>query len=829
MTRLILSLPALLMISLWLFSAAQAQTFSGFTLINARQDKVIQPIHDGDIISLNEVNLYDFNIRAESGSFEFTKVVFQLTGPVNVSSEDNDPEFLVFGVAGQQAIAGSYTLTATPYYLNSGNEEVAGPSLSKSFIFSSIIHVNNVRLVSSADGSLVEKFRYNGTNPFILDKAKFPVTGINILADVTSAQHNSLYFELSGPVVLTKLENSIPFSLFGDTNGRLLSGSLAEGDYQLTITPYLGKNKTGFAGKPFVVPFKVIDQLRVSNLRLIDATTGFELIKIQDADTLDPQRLPTEELNIIADVPNPNINSVLFELEGPVSITKLQNESPYAVFGDDNGVFYSQQLPKGDYTLTATTYRLANQKGKAGEPVTIHFTKKFDPAPPCGTINAGDDIIACGYREGGELNLQATPTNHFDSITWSTNGLGGFDDPHSLNPTYFYDPSDVNIANIEIYATIENASCGSYTDTVSVYFQAAPYLEFPEPFVQQNGTDPVFAGVNLYGYASSGTWSTTGSGTFSDPNSTFTSYYPSTADATSGCAELIFTSNDPDGDCVAAIGSMTACFNPPCPEISIGEDITICGYQSGGAISLQATVSGNFEGISWGTNGAGGFDDPNSFTPTYYYDATDVNNAQIEIQATISNFGCSASDVLTVYLQAAPEMDFPLPTVYGCSGSTVYANVYLYGYASGGIWTTTGTGTFEDPTSTYTAYNPGSEDAGCITFTFTTNDPEGPCSSASGTMEACFEDCAGTSTSNASSVNNQDILVYPNPSEGQIELKTKVKIKKAGTYITDIGGAKVDFSWSGETIIISDLLSGPYILHTLSEEGKPYIVHFIKL
>lgn len=464
---------------------------------------------------------------------------------------------------------------------------------------------------------------------------------------------------------------------------------------------------------------------------------------------------------------------------------------------------------------------LSSKNGKIRDALNLYIKA-------CGIVDAGPDIVACGYQWGGELYLQATTTD-YDSITWSTNGFGGFDDPHSLTPTYYYDAADVNHANIEIYATGRSALCGTYTDTISVYFQAAPRLEFPEPSVQEIGYVGVTASVYLYGYASSGVWTTTGSGTFSDPGSTVTAYFPSTEDRINGCVELIFTTEDPIGECGPASGSMSACFTPTvsCPELSVGDDITTCvAYGGGGQISLQATVNGSAEGIYWSTNGAGWFDDPYSMNPVYIFDAADVNNAQIEIYATISQYDCYVSDALTIYINAAPELVFPEPNVYTCAGSPVYANVYLYGYASSGVWTTTGTGSFEDATATYTAYNPGPEEIGSVTFIFTTNDPDGPCGPTSGSMEAYFEDCSFPTTARN---NNGDVLsLYPNPAKNRMELKTKLKIKKSATYITDITGTRVDFSWNGEVIDISGLLGGPYILHVISEEGKNHVVHFLK-
>lgn len=197
-----------------------------------------------------------------------------------------------------------------------------------------------------------------------------------------------------------------------------------------------------------------------------------------------------------------------------------------------------------------------------------------DPPGPCGpgsdytTINftgpivdAGADILICGYSGGGSIPLNAGLGNNTYNIQWTTNGAGYFDDEYSAQTNYNYDASDVNNAFIEIYATVSNGYCDDYTDTIKVNLQEAPYLYFPDQYPSACSSDPViYAEVYLYGYASSGTWTTAGSGTFDDPNSTYTAYHGSKEDIDNGAVDLIFTTNDPVGPCGPTSGAVYANF-----------------------------------------------------------------------------------------------------------------------------------------------------------------------------------------------------------------------------------------------------------------------------
>jgi hypothetical protein len=475
-------------------------------------------------------------------------------------------------------------------------------------------------------------------------------------------------------------------------------------------------------------------------------------------------------------------------------------------------------VEKGNVTLTLSD---GKKNPKESDSMKLVFVS-------CGTVDAGADLVTCGFP-GGSLSLVATATN-YTSIAWSTNGYGNFDDATSLTPVYYYHQGDINLETIELYAMIQSASCNAIADTVRITFQAAPQLEFPEPYVQEYDYAGVTASVNMYGSAASGIWTTSGSGSFSEPNATVTAYYPSDHDRIDGCVQLIFTTDDPEGICGPATGSMTACFNPivVCPDLSIGGDQTVCASYGGGeAIYLQAYVNGSADGLYWSSNGAGFFDDPYSLNPVYYTDPSDVNNAQIQIYATISQNNCYTSASITVFLNSAPELVFPEPYVYTCAGTPVNVNVYLYGYASSGFWMSSGYGTFQDANSTYTTYTPGENETGTVTFTFITNDPDGPCGSTAGSMEAYFEDCSFTSAVNTD--DDELVSLYPNPSSDQVELKTNLKIKKSEVYITDITGNRVDFGWNGDAINISGLLKGAHILHVITEDNKNYRIRFMKL
>jgi Secretion system C-terminal sorting domain len=358
-------------------------------------------------------------------------------------------------------------------------------------------------------------------------------------------------------------------------------------------------------------------------------------------------------------------------------------------------------------------------------------------------VDAGADIVECGYPFGGSIPVNAILGNNTFGVTWSTDGFGYFDDETVASTNYNYNETDVNYAFINLTATASNGGgCPDFSEVVTVNLQAAPSLEFPNPVAYATSDNPIlYLSVYRYGYASSGTWTSSGTGTFDDATSDYPAYTASAQDIANQYLSFTYTTNDPDGPCGAVSGYMEGYIEYTCPPANIyaGDDIVECGYGYG-AVYVSATVDNNGNGMLWSTSGFGYFEDETSASTYYYYDQTDVDYAFITLTATAyNNPGCAeATDDLSLNLQAAPYLEFPEPYVYAYSDNPVlYVSVYRYGYASSGTWTSSGTGYFSDPTADYSAYYASQDDInnGSVYFTFTTNDPAGPCGPTSGTME----------------------------------------------------------------------------------------------
>lgn len=94
-------------------------------------------------------------------------------------------------------------------------------------------------------------------------------TPVNIRADVFGEELiGSVGFTLERPsgsgVPSSRVENVVPFAMFGDNNGNYAGFELPSGSYKITATAYSGPSQTGQSGGDLEVDFTVSYDLRRS-------------------------------------------------------------------------------------------------------------------------------------------------------------------------------------------------------------------------------------------------------------------------------------------------------------------------------------------------------------------------------------------------------------------------------------------------------------------------------------------------------------------------------------------------------------------------------------
>ena len=198
--------------------------------------------------------------------------------------------------------------------------------------------------------------------------------------------------------------------------------------------------------------------------------------------------------------------------------------------------------------------------------------------------------------------INASTVNLADAIQ-SSPSTGGVFEWHTTNSTISPLVTNPSAAVAGTYFLFEKSINGCYSDPAIITVNintcectnpAGVTVSSLSPICANSGA--VSLKATLSGGATSGTWTSEGTGTFDNANSLTAKYTPSAADITKGSIVLTFTTNDPDGTvtlCNAAIGKTTLTIKPqPSAPSVLQSDTLVCLGSSNKlfAISLGNTV-----------------------------------------------------------------------------------------------------------------------------------------------------------------------------------------------------------------------------------------------
>ncbi|PCH92367.1 MAG: hypothetical protein COB85_08235, partial [Bacteroidetes bacterium] len=116
---------------------------------------------------------------------------------------------------------------------------------------------------------------------------------------------------------------------------------------------------------------------------------------------------------------------------------------------------------------------------------------------------------------------------------------------------------------------------------------------------------------------------------------------------------------------------------------------------------------------------------------------------QVMLTATNGNGSNDTTMLSLIVVDTAASANAGVDSTICNNGTYTITGASISGSASSLVWTTSGSGTFDDSSLIGAVYTPSDPDtaAGCVVLTLTTNDPAGPCGSASDAMNLCFTSC----------------------------------------------------------------------------------------
>lgn len=373
------------------------------------------------------------------------------------------------------------------------------------------------------------------------------------------------------------------------------------------------------------------------------------------------------------------------------------------------------------------------------------------------TAYAGPNGTTC---ENDSYLLTGT-ANNFVTTHWTTSGDGSFDDASSL--TCFYTPGENDKLNGNVVLTLTvNGPAGELkTDNLTLTIATEPVLE-PLTDVEVcagQDLDIVALGSNY----TTATWTTSGTGTFSDPAALTTSYQPTAEDYAAGQVTLHLELVS-SAACDAASDSIVVVFHQ-LPTIAMNGTTTICEGQQA---NLDLTLTGT---APWTLNLSGEVHEIAALP--FALQLSPPVTTEYVITSLVDATGCSALnnvDPLTITVN-------PLPTVTTTADTTLCSinTVTLEAVATGDVsymWTPG-----NQSTSFITADNSG-VGIGNKVFTVSVTDNLSGCSTEK-SITVTFQDCTGLGETVSS-----DISLYPNPSKGDVSLTVNRKL--SGSFVVEI-------------------------------------------
>jgi len=348
-------------------------------------------------------------------------------------------------------------------------------------------------------------------------------------------------------------------------------------------------------------------------------------------------------------------------------------------------------VPVGSYnevTNSGDVFGLGMIQGNDGAGAGYAYLSEFESFP---FAAAGNDTTICANRT---LPINGTVGGGDITGNWSTNGFGSFDlAPSTLTNEYLPSPLDTLVSPIRLILS-STGSCPNRKDTIELIVSPAPIVSASaDQTVCENNSVAQLAG-SVSGGASTGTWTTLGSGTFSPhPDTLSAEYVPSPADIGTGSVQLVLTSTN-TANCEAESDTMILSFTPP-PVVDAGVDsIFVC--ENAATVGLSGTVSGATTTGKWTTSGGGIFQ-PNNLDLNANYQPSPADIANGEVMITLestSNGNCIPEyDSVLVLFTPGPVVDAGANFLVCSNDASIDLNGSISGPTSTGIWSG-GAGTY---------------------------------------------------------------------------------------------------------------------------------------
>lgn len=319
---------------------------------------------------------------------------------------------------------------------------------------------------------------------------------------------------------------------------------------------------------------------------------------------------------------------------------------------------------------------------------------------------AGTDLNMC---KGNTYTASTATAHSYTTLSWSTDGSGGFSSTSILKPIYTPSPADKASGSVILTLKATAVSpCNDFQSTVKLSFFDPPTVNAGADYkVCSNGdftlTEPTQTFCSLLN------WTSSGDGSFSNSATLKPIYTPGENDTASGVVSLILTGTG-TGGCLSSIVVDTMVLTMIDSAYALaGPNQDVC---KGSTFTITNAKAKNFTSLLWTSSGsAGTLSRTDTLVTTYTPSIAD--KAAGFVNLTLTSKGISpCPDVPSVMKVTL----FDQPTIEAGNDSSVCTwksydlKATSANYYTTIQWSTAGDGTFNDNTLLKPIYTPGTND-----------------------------------------------------------------------------------------------------------------------
>ena len=287
--------------------------------------------------------------------------------------------------------------------------------------------------------------------------------------------------------------------------------------------------------------------------------------------------------------------------------TICENAIPYSLNGSiQNSTSSIWSTPDGTGIIADPTSLNTNYQPSAGDIAAgmIHLVLTANGTGTCDSyshqdtmrlffhllpiIYAGSDDTICSNQY---FLLSSATADLADSLLWSAlDGDGVFDDPNTLNPTYYPGPTDTTNGSVLLILTawgVGHCTGETISDSLWLWFHPMP-VALAGDSIDACPNEPVYVFGGAYNY-SGVLWESMGDGNFIDPAILNAEYVAGTIDKATGFVDLTLNAYGTD-ECITEtdIDTVHVIFRP-LPTANLSGWDTIC---EGDTAYIQLSLTG---------------------------------------------------------------------------------------------------------------------------------------------------------------------------------------------------------------------------------------------